>query len=125
MRLLSAGLLRGEALQHFRRQFHLETHSFGFLARLDRLLVGEVPLKITAAWRRWTAFSLHEIDFLLLRIPGFDRFASVVVFKLTGVARPAAARLEFTGSGPPKTGPEPSSMRGSCPGRSFDRRSDR
>jgi hypothetical protein len=69
----------------------LEAHSFAFLARLDRLLFGEVPLEIASRWRRWTAFSLHYIDFLLLQIPGFDRLAGVVVLKLTGVARPTAA----------------------------------
>jgi SAM-dependent methyltransferase len=76
--------LAADALEHFTQQFHLEAHSFRFIARFDRLVLGDMLLEFaSAAWRRWTVFALHFIDFLLLRIPGFDRFAGVVILKLT------------------------------------------
>ncbi len=81
--------LAGNALQHLGRRFHLETHWFGFLARLDRFLFKTAPLEFASRWRRWTAYILHYVDFLLLRIPGLDRLAGIVVLKLSRTPRPA------------------------------------
>lgn len=75
--------LPGQALHRFTRHFQLQEHPFRLLARLDRLVLRETPLEFASAWQRWTVFVLNAIDSLLLVIPGFDRFACVVVLKLT------------------------------------------
>ena len=87
--------LPGNALETFARHFELERHSYRLLARLDRVILREAadadtpgaPLEFASRWLRWLVIAFHYIDFLLLRIPGFDRFAGAVVLKLT--RRPA------------------------------------
>ena len=74
--------LMPDALDVFARHFHVDAEFFLFLGRLNRLLLGGQPLELAPPWKRWMAQSLHYIDTLLLRIPGLDRLAGVVVLDL-------------------------------------------
>jgi SAM-dependent methyltransferase len=75
--------LEGEALNHFARYFEADTYSFGLFSRLERLILGGVPLEFAPWWRTGTVYGLHYLDYLLFQIRGFERFAGVVVLKLS------------------------------------------
>ena len=76
-----------DALGCFSRRFQVEAYSFGFLARFDRLVDGSTPFEFISWWRRLIIFALQYTDFFLLRTPGLERLAGVVVFRLTNGSR--------------------------------------
>ena len=74
--------LNCNAFNYFANDFAVQAYYFRFIASLDRLF-DATPLEVASVWRRWVSYALRYIDYSLLRIPGLDRFARSVVFKLT------------------------------------------
>lgn len=74
--------LNCNALDSFAKYCKVQAYYFRFVASLDRLF-GATPLEVASVWARWFSYALRYIDYLLLRIPGLNRFARSVVFKLT------------------------------------------
>ncbi len=75
--------LAGEALDHFARYFDADTYSFGLFSRFERVILAGVPLEFASWWRKGTVYGLHYLDHILFQIRGFERFAGVVVLKLS------------------------------------------
>jgi 2-polyprenyl-3-methyl-5-hydroxy-6-metoxy-1,4-benzoquinol methylase/uncharacterized protein YbaR (Trm112 family) len=80
----------------FREGFVIEETPFTFLSRLDRFILSG-PLEFAPLWQRGLVYSLHAIDYLVLRMPLLNRLAGVVVMKLAPrVARHAEYSRELT-----------------------------
>jgi SAM-dependent methyltransferase len=79
--------LLASGLSCFARHFRVKADFFGFLGRLDRLLLGGQPLEFAPRWKQWATYFFHYVDHLLFHIPRADRLAGVVVLNLRGHVR--------------------------------------
>ncbi len=72
--------LTDEDFRPFGKSFDLEFSFFLVLSRLNRFVL-QGPLEYAPPWKRSVVYSLAGLDYLLLGIPFFRRFAGTVVMK--------------------------------------------
>jgi SAM-dependent methyltransferase len=69
-------------IDHFGKYFHVTSHYFCFLARLDRFILDR-PLEVAPAWQRTIVNAIHWFDSVILSVPFLKRLAGVAVLELS------------------------------------------